>query len=439
MNYSPLILIIDDEQAISKTLQESLEDEGFRTSAINDGNKALGVIGDLVPDMILLDIFMPNCNGLELLTNIKKEYPNQKVIIISGFGNISMAVEAVKNGALDFIEKPLNLDDVLSKLAHLKKSNSTPNATTSKDASLIKEELVKHGIIGESALFNELITQVNNISKLKYPLLIYGQHGTGKTLLSKYIHDVSPLKKMPFSIINCSSEIKLSLDPGKLNGTILLKNIDTLDAENQKLLLRFLENSIYQEKNMRNEIRIIVSSSSPLFKLVQNQTWNSQLFHKLNITPLEIPSLSTRRYDIPLLANYFLDEANKKFDKNTTLCNLSIRYLRNRDWSENITSLKNFIYNIVELSENTDAQVLLAEIEPLLPEQEIEFVEEQTFLNFKSLDEATGVFQKRYITYVIKKNNFDLDQVADKLKLSASELKTKLSELNISLKKLNLN
>lgn len=438
MNNSPLILIIDDEQAISKTLQESLEDEGFRTQAINDGNKALNTIGELIPDMVLLDIFMPNCNGLELLSNIKREYPNQKVIIISGFGNISLAVEAVKTGALDFIEKPLNLDDVLSKLAYLKTNYAPSDKTGTTDNFSTKDVLYKHGIIGESALFNELITQINNVSNLKYPLLIYGRHGTGKTLISKYVHSISNLKNMPFSIIDCSSEFNLTLNPLKISGVIFFKNIDRLNHENQAILLQFLQDPIYQEKNMLSEIRIIASSSNPLFNLVQTDKWSGQLFYKLNITPLEIPSLSKRRHDIPLLANFFLETANKQLNKNISLCNLSIRYLRNRNWIGNVTDLKNFIYNVVELSKNTDAQILLAEIKPLLHEQEIEFIEEQTFLSFKSLDEATNTFQKQYLSYIIKKNNFDLDQIANKLNLSVEELKTKLSALNINPKKLNL-
>src|SRR5579862_5254167 len=120
---NPFILVIDDEPAILETLKDSLEDENFRVETLSDGTKALDVIGKIVPDIVLLDIFMPNCNGIELLTKIKTEYPQQKVIMISGFGSISIALDAVKKGALDFIEKPLNFDDVLAKLLFLKSEN----------------------------------------------------------------------------------------------------------------------------------------------------------------------------------------------------------------------------------------------------------------------------------------------------------------------------
>jgi len=196
MNNSPLLLIIDDEITILKTLKEALEDEKFRVETLSDGNKSLDLIGKLIPDLILLDIFMPNCNGLELLKKIKKEYPQQKIIIISGFGNIPMAIEATKNGALDFIEKPLNLDDILSKILFLKKENhqKPTNKTETKNLEI-------YGIVGQSYLFLELIQQAEQVANLSLPLLIYGQHGTGKTLLSKYIHQKSPLSKNDFLLL----------------------------------------------------------------------------------------------------------------------------------------------------------------------------------------------------------------------------------------------
>ena len=123
----PLILIIDDEQAILKTLQDALTDEDYKVITLDEGQKALHTIGEIIPDLILLDIFMPNCNGLKLLSQIKKEFPDQKIIIISGFGNIPIAIEAIKNGAIDFIEKPLNLDEILHKISFLKEKLTPEN------------------------------------------------------------------------------------------------------------------------------------------------------------------------------------------------------------------------------------------------------------------------------------------------------------------------
>ncbi|KKQ33443.1 MAG: Two component, sigma54 specific, transcriptional regulator, Fis family [candidate division TM6 bacterium GW2011_GWF2_37_49] len=429
MNNSPLILIIDDEQAILKTLQEALVDENFRVNTLNDGSRALDVIGELIPDMIMLDIFMPNCNGIELLIKIKKEYPQQKVIIISGFGNVPIAVDAVKNGAFDFIEKPLNLDDILPKLSVLK-SDYVTRKDSSTQVNMAK--YLEKGIVGESALFIELLTQVNNIANLKYPLLIYGQPGTGKTVISKFIHSTSRFSAMPFISTDCSIETTMQLDSETLNGIVFFKHIDELSGENQKKMLAFLESDAYKEKNVRGEIRIIATSGKPLLKMVLEHGWSSQLFHKLNITPIELPSLSKRRYDIPLLIDHIIKIINEKYRRKVSLDNLSIRYLRNRNWLGNVTELKNFVEKLVTLSKTGDAKVSIEDIQVLESEQDIEFVEEQSFLMFQSLDDATTTFQKRYISYLLKKNNFDLNQVADKLKMSLESLKTKLYELNIN-------
>ncbi len=200
MNSSPLILVIDDEATILTTLKEVLEDEGYRTETLSDGNKTIQTIGKLIPDLVLLDIFMPNCNGLELLEQIKKEYPHQKTMIISGFGNISIAIKAVKKGALDFIEKPLNLDVILSKIDFLKNKKNKQSKKNTRN-----NQRKNNGIIGSSYLFLELIQQINLIKNLNFSLLIYGEHGTGKTLFAKYIHKNSSLKNEEFVTINCSN------------------------------------------------------------------------------------------------------------------------------------------------------------------------------------------------------------------------------------------
>ena len=155
----PLLLIIDDEESILKMLKESLEDENYRVKTLIDGNKALDTIGKILPDLVLLDIFMPNCNGIKLLEKIKKEYPQQKIIMISGFGNISIAIEASKKGALDFIEKPLNLDEILMKISFLKEEKSEKNSEIS-----VAENLESYGIIGQSYLFQELVQQIKQVS-----------------------------------------------------------------------------------------------------------------------------------------------------------------------------------------------------------------------------------------------------------------------------------
>ncbi|MCK4650775.1 sigma-54-dependent Fis family transcriptional regulator [Candidatus Babeliales bacterium] len=433
MNSSPLLLIVDDETTILKTLKEALEDENYRVATLSDGQKTIDLIGKLIPDLVLLDIFMPNCNGIELMQKIKKEYPNQKIIIISGFGNIPIAIKAIKKGAIDFIEKPLNLDEILSKIKFIQKFDQQKNFHTQKQKKI--ESLQNYGIIGQSYLFLELIQQIKHISKLQLPLLIYGQHGTGKTLISKYIHQINDFPKNQFSIINCSTlnyseEIKLIEKEflEKKTGTIFIKNIDQLSTNGQKKLLSKLE------KYNKEKIKVIISSCVSLFNLLKSKNFNANLFHKLNTTPIEIPTLNKRRYDIPLLVDYYLKKANQKYKKSLQFTSKSIRTLRNITWQENITELIAFIEKVVSSCLFKDIVITTQDLNHHLSQKNTLFIEEQSFLYFNSLQEATSEFEKKFLIYSLKKNRYDLEQVCDQLNLTTVQLRDKMLKFNIEFK-----
>ena len=433
MKTQPLLLIVDDELAILQTLKEALEDEQYRVKTLSDGNKTLEAIGDLVPDLVLLDIFMPNCNGLDLLSRIKQEYPQQKVIIISGFGSIPIALTAIKSGALDFIEKPLNLDDVLSKIKLVKKNSLLPAKTPS---TALVNDFNHLGIIGESTLFLESIHQVRHLAPLNHPLLIYGQHGTGKTLIARYIHHITTANKTPLVLINCSTKIdnfyqQLTTHPQK---TLFFKNINDLTQEHQKDLLCFLSSNEYKEQNANGFIKIIASSYQSLFKLALEHSFNHSLLHKLNITPVELIPLNKRRYDIPLLCNYFLAASNELHRKNITLSTNSIRFLRNHNWTGNIAELKAFIEAVVAHAPNQAHVIDNLDLYRFLHEKNTNFVEEQSFLHFNSLEEATETFERNFLTYAMKKNRFNVEAVSDKLKISVDALQGKISKLDICFK-----
>ncbi|MFH1461504.1 MAG: response regulator [bacterium] len=429
MNSQPLILVIDDEAAILSTLKEILEDEGYRVENLSDGNKAIETIGKLIPDLVLLDIFMPNCNGIKILEQIKKEYPHQKVVMISGFGNISIAIESIKKGALNFIEKPLNIDEILSKISFLKDEKLIDDKNDE-----FKKDLKNYEIIGSSYLFLELIQQINQIINLEFPLLIYGEHGTGKTLLTKYIHQNSNLKNEDLITIDCSAlqetEVILKIKDFYLNkkGIIYIKHINNLTLNAQKKLLSMIA------ADKQKKQRLIASSTISIFKLVQTKLFNSALYHKLNITPLEIPSLNKRKYDIPLLVDFFLKKENQKHKKSIALNTKSIRLLRNNYWQGNVTQLKNLIEQIVVCSKGTNDIIDIQDIINLLGEKKAALIEEQSFLRFSSLKEATYEFEKNFLLFLLKKNKNDIKQTSNRLELTPVQLRDKLLKFNIELK-----
>ncbi len=431
MKHKPLILVIDDETFILKTLKEILEDEGYQVETLSDGNKTIDYIGKLIPDLVFLDIFMPNCNGMALLEQIKKEFPAQKVFMISGFGNIPIAIESLKKGALDFIEKPLNLNVILKKINFLNEKQAIQNKTKQESDKFLLNKL---GIIGNSYLFLELLQQVNLILNLDYPLIIYGEHGTGKSLFVKYIHQKGSLKKYELITINClklkDQDIikKTNKFYSKQNGIIYIKYINKISKECQRNLLINIEK--IQDKNKR----LIVSSTEPLLSLVKKQKFNSVLFHTINVTPLEIPSLNKRRYDIPLMCESFIKTENIKLKKNIIFDSRAIRILRNKNWFGNIRELKKLIQYVIKTFKNENGIISEAEIFEYLEENQIEMIEEQSFTSFKSLTEAMNNFEKKFLLYFLKKNKYDIKQASNNLNLTSVQLKDKLLKLNINIK-----
>lgn len=433
MKTKPLILVIDDELSILKTLKEVLEDEEYQVETLADGNKSIEKLGELVPDLVLLDIFMPNCDGIKLLEKIKREYPLQNVIMMSGFGNIPIAIDSLKKGAIDFIEKPLNLDEILSKINFIKQiKDKKPKESNLKD-NTEEYSTEEFGIIGKSYLFKELIQQINLIKNLNFPLLIYGEHGTGKSLFVKYMYETSKFKNKKFVTVNCSS-LKENSIIEKINsfylnseGIIYIKHINNMPIKAQSFLLDKLETN----KNNKKQ-RIIATTISPLLKAVETSKFNSALFHEINITPLEIPPLSKRKYDIPLLCDYYLKQENKLNDKFIILSAKSIRTLRNHNWIGNVTKLKNLIKYMVKTSDKNDI-IDDKDILKYIEEKEQKIIEEQSFTRFNSLKEATDSFEKNFLLHLLKKNRYDINQLSNSLNLTSAQLKEKLLRFKLNL------
>jgi DNA-binding NtrC family response regulator len=347
------------------------------------------------------------------------------VIIISGFGTIPIAIEAVQKGAIDFIEKPLNLDEILNKIEFLKKTVEQEEPIPSLDTSLLRT----CNIVGASNLFLELIQQVNRLAPHSFPILIYGEYGTGKTTLAHYIHKKSNLADQVCETINCEAQENCvttleRMVTKKHPMTIFLKRIDTLDHTQQKTLLSFLEKHPF--------IRVIASSIQSLFHLMQQERFNSSLFAFLNKAPLEVPSLRKRPYDIPLLVNHYINHDNRNHKKQVILTTHSIRLLRNHTWPGNIHELKQVIENIVIHAPEDHSVITPQHLTPILGEKDIQFIEEQSLFQFDSLDQATTTFKKNFLLYLLKKNHFNIEQVSHRLNLTPIQLKNHLLELNIT-------
>lgn len=420
-NKKPLLLIIDDETAILNTLKQALEDEDFVVETLADGKQALAHIGRLVPDLVLLDIFMPQCNGVDLLVRIKKEYPAQKVIMISGFGTISIAIDAIKKGASDFIEKPLNLDEILTKIAFLK----NPIAITAAQPKNTPPPYQSCGIIGASALFCELMHHASLIAPLNLPIIIYGPPGSGKTLLVNYIHTLSTQNTCDFTIINCSAATTFDATVEETCGTIFLKNIHSLSPQAQQELLSILS----QEKPCQ---RFIASSIPTLFRETQDGTFNRSLFCKFHVTPLEIPAIIKRRYDIPLLVDHFLNQANIAYKKSISLTPAALRFLRNYQWIGDVAHIKKIVETIVYTALHNTTVIDHIDVQKLLPIPPTRCMEEQQYSRFHSFTCATEMFQRQYLVHLLKLHRYNTVQLAEFLEMPLTQLHDKMAELHIN-------
>jgi DNA-binding NtrC family response regulator len=421
MSNAPILLIIDDEKAILTTLKTALEDELYHVETLEDGGEALSKIGSLVPDLLLLDICMPNCNGLDLLLQIKKEYPHQKVIIMSGYGDIPTALKAVKRGAIDFIEKPLNLDEILSKISFLKSPSKENTASATIGASTKK-------LVGESFLFCELLSQAMNIAKTNLPVLITGEPGTGKRDFAQFIHENSLYADTPCHFVEGGSPDfaeTLQAITKQRKKIVCITHIEDLSLSTQHLLATVIKQSA------QNEHRFVCTANNSLFKSIMSGRFDSKLFQLINVVPLEIPPLRKRSYDIPLLIHHFLS----KQAPHKTISTKSIRILRNQLWPGNVTELQNVIQRILTQQPANNTMISQNEIMEAIDDKESSLIDEQSFSRFRSLSIAKKEFEKNFLLHLLKKNLYNLNQVADQIELPLPHLKNKLLELNIKIPK----
>jgi two-component system nitrogen regulation response regulator NtrX len=417
----PIILVVDDEVAILTSMANILEDDGVVVETTSNPDLVLDLIGTLVPDLVFLDIFIPNANGIDILSLIKKEYPSQKVIIISGYGNISLAVDALKKGALDFIEKPFSIDDILNKI-----SLYCPVGDYQVELSAMQPQ--ETGLVGESYLFKELIIYIDRIVPLSNHVLIYGPRGIGKTHLARYMHNKKNTFTKSCTEISSLQNPKLTIDLSifRQEGSIIIKQVELLSKKAQKGLLRLLESS-------ETKARIFCLTDKNLFSLTTQGHFNEDLFYSINSTPIEIPSLNKRRFDIPLLVHHYLTGINKESKSSHSFTTEAIRFLRNHTWQQHCRELKQLMIAVTANMKSSSQIITLAHIRPFLHEADYHFVEEQGFRTFSSLQEATLLFQKKFLLYQLKKNRYDLEQVSNLLSMDVVDLRNELQRLDISL------
>jgi len=440
------ILIADDDHIEKESLATILHREGYETITAGDGKEAWEKIQQSPPDLVLTDLKMPYLNGLELLSEIKAHYPEIEVVIITGYATVESAINAMKVGAIDYISKPFNVEEVkiIIKKTLEKKELQEENIQLRKQ---LKEYYQFKNIIGSSHAIQEVVRILKKIVNGMSPVLITGEEGNGKELLAKSLHYNSPRKDRPFITVNCGAfqqdqmEREIFGGPngkGVLeqanHGTLFIDEIENLPIPLQVRLLESLKDNMIRvtEKNQRIplNIRYITASTVDLGRETELGNFREDLYYRLSVIPIYIPPLRDRKEDIPLLLNHFLKQLNKEHNKKIRFIDSeAMDDLMTHTWQGNVTELYNVIQRAVIL---TEGEVINTDV---FPDRLNEVREEEVLVIPKipkhgiNLKEEVEKFETQLINHALKRTNGAITLASEMLKLKRTTLVEKTKRL----------
>ncbi len=448
------ILVTDDERAIRSTLKEILEFEGYTVSTAESGAEALKIVAKETIHLMFLDIKMKGMDGLETLKKLRESGSEIPVVMISGHGTIEIAVEATKYGAFDFLEKPPDLNRLL-----LATRNALSQESLSRKITKMKERLPKlPPILGESAAINRIKNLIEKVAPTKSRVLITGANGTGKELVARWIHELSPREGENFIDVNCAaippdlieSELfghekgaftgahqkrkgKFELADG---GTLFLDEIGDMPLEAQAKLLRALQEQQITRVGGSNvinvDVRVIAATNKNLEEEIANGNFREDLYHRIGVIPIQIPPLDERKQDIPSLAKAWLTKLQNDdiSFSNISLSGGALNALQDRSWSGNVRELQNSIERLAILS--NDGEITEELVSAILEPSSIK----KTDLN--ELATAENDFQlfkesaeRLFLEQQLEKHDWNISQTAETIGLQRSHVYNKMKKYNI--------
>jgi DNA-binding NtrC family response regulator len=367
------ILIIDDEKAIRKTLSEILSYEGYKIEEASDGEEGLKKFKEKNFDVVLCDIKMPKIDGLEFLERAREAHPDIPVIMISGHGNIDTAVEAVKKGAFDYISKPPDLNRLLITIR-----NARDKSTLVTEAKVLKRKASRvEEMVGNSEPLQKIKETIDKVAPTEARVLITGENGVGKELVARWIHEKSNRSSGPLIEVNCAaipgelieselfghekgsftSAVKQRI--GKFEqahgGTLLLDEIGDMSLNAQAKVLRALQEGkitrVGGDKDININVRVVAATNKDLLREVEEKNFRLDLYHRLSVIVIHVPSLNERRNDVPLLVDKFLGDICAEYGiPKKNIDPTAIAALRDYNWTGNIRELRNVVERLIILS-----------------------------------------------------------------------------------------
>jgi two-component system nitrogen regulation response regulator NtrX len=453
------ILIVDDEAGIRESLKGILEDEGFRTVFAETGERALSLLRDEGPDLVLLDIWMPGIDGIETLRRIRDLAPEQLVVMMSGHGTIETAVKATKLGAFDFIEKPLSLEKVLLVVGNALKVGQLVEENRSLKARISQE----YQMIGDSPEISRLKEQIAIAAPTSGWVLITGENGTGKELVARAIHQQSQRREHSFVEVNCAAIPEELIESelfghekgsftgataqrkGKFDqaheGTLFLDEIGDMSLKTQAKVLRILQERKFERvggnRTIEVDVRVIAATNKNLEEEITAGRFREDLYYRLNVIPFHVPPLRERREDIPELLNHFLEYfCSKESRERKTLSNEALNALVHYAWPGNVRELKNIIERLAIMIREPviDLNHLPAAFSgggTLIAGR----ADATTALEAATFREAKEEFEKEFLVQKLEENDWNISRTAEAIEIERSNLHRKIKAFGIDLKK----
>ena len=443
------ILIVDDEESIRFSLKGGLEDEGYHTLLAANGEEALQIIESHEVDLILLDIWMPGKDGLQILEDLKKDGFKPPVIIMTGHGSIDTAIRATRLGALDFIEKPLDLNKIIITI-----NNTLHLRALEEENALLRKKAEKDDeIIGNSPAIRKLKEQIDRAAPTDAWVLILGENGTGKELVARRIHKNSLRAKQPFVEVNCAAIPQELIESelfghekgaftgaterrrGKFdlanNGTLFLDEIGDMSLPTQAKILRILQEQRFERvggaQTIQVDVRVLTATNKDLEKEIEAGRFRQDLYYRLNVIPIYVPRLADRKEDIPELVEHFLKMySSLKGGKKKTMTEGAVKKLMQHEWPGNVRELKNIVERLVIM---TPGDVIT--VDDILPLGSRAASETDRLIDITLLKDARAEFEKMFIEKKLKECGYNISKTADLIGVERSNLHRKIKGLGI--------
>ena len=446
------ILVVDDEKDIRQLIGQILSDEGYQVCLASNSEAAMDEINSKSPDLIILDIWLKDSNmdGIEVLKTVRGNDKNIPIVIISGHGNIEIAVAAVKQGAYDFLEKPFNTDQLIVVIKRALEASRLRREI----ADLRRSELIESNMIGNSGSFNNLKSHLDKVTKSNSRVMLTGPAGCGKEIAARYIHANSARASSPFVSVSSASiesdkmeevlfgsEFNGVVNSGLLEkangGFLFFDEVADMPKGTQSKILRVLVEQAFTRVNgsnlVRVDLRVISSTNKNLVSKISSGEFREELYHRLNVVPIKVPSLENRREDIPILANHFVKLLN--YSEGLPLRSFSegaLTKLQTMSWPGNIRQLRNAVEQILILGPNNGEidSSELPESKQIDKNNTGNRVFQDDFINL-SLRDAREVFEREYLMAQINRFGGNISKTAIFVGMERSALHRKMKTLSI--------